>query len=57
MPRSEVGLYCDVVSRFGLLVSKRTVAACESRAIYIQRAGSLPAWLGALNLGSAKTWL
>ena len=47
MPGTAVGLYCAVVERFDLLVSTRTIAARETRAVFNQRAGSLRTWLGA----------
>jgi hypothetical protein len=54
MPDIAVGLYCAVVERFGLLVSKRTSAERETQAIVIQQAENLRRWLSALNLGSVK---
>ena len=51
MQGATVGLYCAVVERFDLLVSTCKTAARKTRAVFNQRAESLPKWLGALNFG------
>jgi hypothetical protein len=56
MPHGAVGWYCAVGNRFGLLVSKRTLAARESQAVLNQWAETQATRLGALNLGSVERW-
>jgi hypothetical protein len=56
MRRVVVGLYCAVVDRPYPLVSTRTIAAGETRAVFNQRVESLRMWLAALNLGSGEGW-
>jgi hypothetical protein len=56
MQGGAVGLYCAVGYWFDLRVSMCTIAARESQAVFNQRAVSLRAWLGALNLGLVEGW-
>lgn len=56
MQGGAVGLYCDVVDPFDLLVSTRTIAVRETQVVFNQQAEGLRAGLGALNLGSGERW-